>query len=98
MKQSKKRIIAIVLTIIMMITHIPAISGSHSESPLYYFALISTDQNTHMSMNGSNILFNERLRELCAKTRALKAPSLRVLCATRCEHFIKCPSVGDCTH
>jgi hypothetical protein len=26
--------------------------------------------------------FNERLRELCAKTRALKAPSLRVLCAT----------------
>jgi ABC-2 type transport system ATP-binding protein len=41
--------------------------------------------------------FNERLRELCAKTRALKAPSLRVLCATRREHFVKCPSVGDCT-
>jgi hypothetical protein len=38
--------------------------------------------------------FNERLRELCAKTRVLEAPSLRVLCATRREHFIKCPFSG----
>jgi len=41
-----------------------------------------------------NRKFNERLRELCAKTRALKAPSLRVLCATRREHLIKCSFSG----
>ena len=40
------------------------------------------------------MLFNERLRELCAKTRALEALSLCVLCATHREHFIKCPSVA----
>ena len=46
--------------------------------------------------------FNERLRELCAKPRFCNAkyaagvltPSLRVLCVSRREHFIKKPGLS----